>query len=272
MKVHVLVEDKVRRRGFIAEHGLSLFIEDNQFSILFDVGATDIFIHNAKQKELNLDHLDYVIISHGHYDHGNGLDFLIPALKTKILIQEVGLDSKYAKEQENYREIGLSNKSELIKRLDSNIIKLNGDYQINEKVRILNSLSSKNDFERVAPEFYVSKNRHIVKDLFTDEQILVINSNKGLIVFSGCSHLGIVNWLDRVQQNYPNVPIYALFAGMHLEKASEMQLNKTIEKLSQANISHIYPIHCTGFMATAKIKEHFLDKCSILYTGDTVEI
>lgn len=272
MKVHILVEDKVRRRGFIAEHGLSLFIEDDHLSILFDVGATDVFLQNAKEKGLNLDSLDYVIISHGHYDHCNGLDFLMPATKTKILIQETGLNSKYAKEQENYREIGLSNKSELIKRLRSNIMKLNGDYQINEKVMILNTLSSKNDFEMIAPEFFVSKDQHIVKDLFTDEQILVINSAKGLIVFSGCSHLGIVNWLNRVRKNYPNIPIYALFAGMHLEKASEMQLNKTIEKLSQANISHIYPIHCAGFMATAKIKEHFLDKCSILYTGDTLEI
>lgn len=272
MKVHVIVEDKVRKRGYLAEHGLSLLIETNHLKVLFDIGATDVFYKNAQQKNLPLDSLDYAVISHGHYDHCHGLTFFMPSSKTKIFIQDAALKPKYAHENNDFREIGLSNQEELVKRLDSNLVRLKGDYRINDHMMIINTIPDKNNFEMIAPGFFTKEGYEITKDLFYDEQILVINCDKGLIVFSGCSHLGIINWLDRVHEYYPQIPIYALFAGMHLEKVSQKQLDYTIAKLEQANISHIFPLHCTGFMATARIKEHFLDKCSLLYTGDTIEI
>lgn len=72
MKVHVLVDNHAQRK-FDAEWGLSLFVETRSGTILFDYGNTDLFLKNASKKGLDVLDADYFVLSHGHWDHGNGL-------------------------------------------------------------------------------------------------------------------------------------------------------------------------------------------------------
>ena len=74
MKLTVL-NDNLAGRKYYAEQGLSFLIED-EIKILFDVGHTDIFIRNAKLLDVSLDDIDYVVLSHGHWDHGDGLKYI----------------------------------------------------------------------------------------------------------------------------------------------------------------------------------------------------
>ena len=62
------------RRGLLAEHGLSLYIEENGKKYLFDTGQSGVFLKNAKELGVNLENLDGIILSHGHYDHCGGLE------------------------------------------------------------------------------------------------------------------------------------------------------------------------------------------------------
>lgn len=80
MKITVLTDDKVHKRGFLAEHGLSLFIEYKDYNILFDTGQSDVYIRNAKALRLDLNKTDCIVLSHGHYDHCGGIEYL-PNLK-----------------------------------------------------------------------------------------------------------------------------------------------------------------------------------------------
>ena len=70
MNIIPLVEDATGAPLLESEHGLSLYIEANGQKILFDLGASDLFLKNAEKLEINLCEVDTVIISHGHYDHG----------------------------------------------------------------------------------------------------------------------------------------------------------------------------------------------------------
>ena len=110
MKITVLTDDKVKKRGFLAEHGLSLFIEYEDCNILFDTGQSDVYIRNAKALQLDLNKTDYIVLSHGHYDHCGGISCL-PELKKnpKIYVQETALKNKYAisPDGKSYREIGI---------------------------------------------------------------------------------------------------------------------------------------------------------------------
>lgn len=58
MKITVLTDDKAKKRGFLAEHGLSLFIEYKDCNILFDTGQSDVYIRNAKALQLDLNKTD----------------------------------------------------------------------------------------------------------------------------------------------------------------------------------------------------------------------
>ena len=93
MKISVLVENSVCKpyaNNVKPEHGLSLFIEFDDKKILFDTGQSDLFIQNAVKMGIDLSQVDYLIISHGHFDHGGGLKFFLEInKKAQIFFHEI---------------------------------------------------------------------------------------------------------------------------------------------------------------------------------------
>jgi len=84
MNLTVLSEVKAMD-GFESEHGLSFLIEVDQLRVLFDTGASDLFKHNAARLGIDLGKVDRIVLSHGHWDHGNGLEYIegkvLPGIK-----------------------------------------------------------------------------------------------------------------------------------------------------------------------------------------------
>ena len=77
MRISVLCEDSPLCSRFEAEHGLSFLIQTEKNKILFDAGQSDLFLRNAEKLGEKLQDVDIVILSHGHYDHGNGLEYFM---------------------------------------------------------------------------------------------------------------------------------------------------------------------------------------------------
>lgn len=79
-----------------AEHGLSFFIEKDDHKFLFDTGQSGRIIENAAQLRIDLTSIEYVVLSHGHYDHTGGLQALTTITKDFNLILGQGFfDQKY---------------------------------------------------------------------------------------------------------------------------------------------------------------------------------
>ena len=77
MKAICLIADDRALSNLEIEHGLAFYIETPEFNLLLDTGQSDLFIENAIALDIDLTKIDFVIISHGHYDHTGGLlDFL----------------------------------------------------------------------------------------------------------------------------------------------------------------------------------------------------
>ena len=74
MRVVCLIENTEGTAGCGIEHGLCLYVETEQHKLLLDTGASDLFIKNAEIKGVDLTEVDTVVISHGHSDHGGGLE------------------------------------------------------------------------------------------------------------------------------------------------------------------------------------------------------
>ena len=96
MKIISLVENTTVNYDIEAEHGLSLYIESKNYKILFDMGQTDLFLKNAKKLGVDLSQVDIAILSHGHYDHGGGLEeFLKINKKAYVYVSQYAFDTYY---------------------------------------------------------------------------------------------------------------------------------------------------------------------------------
>jgi len=106
--------------------------------------------------------------------------------------------------------------------------------------------------------------------LLMDERMLVAQvRGLGLIVFSACSHAGIVNVCTHVRSLFPDIPIYAVMGGLHLAGVMERIIPDTVEGLKPFNINHIITGHCTGWRALHALANAFGDAVSQSAVGTT---
>ena len=101
--------DSVEDCGCEPEHGVSLYIETgNGLKVLFDTGQSDLFARNAARLGIDLWEVDLAVISHGHYDHGGGLnEFLRINTKAPVYIRESALGEHYSIRPSGVADIGL---------------------------------------------------------------------------------------------------------------------------------------------------------------------
>ena len=84
--------------------------------------------------------------------------------------------------------------------------------------------------------------------------------DKGLVVFSACSHAGIINVLKHAQTLFPDIPLYAVMGGFHLSGHEvEGIIPQTIKDMEQFNLKMIIPAHCTGWRAVNALGNTFGD-------------
>ena len=81
-----------------------------------------------------------------------------------------------------------------------------------------------------------------------------------MIVFSACSHAGIINVLRHAQTVFPNIPLFAVMGGFHLSgKSVEKIIPQTVNDLKQFELQQIIPAHCTGWRAVNALGNAFGD-------------
>lgn len=270
MKVSILTENRTGKGKFLAEHGLSVFIEHNGMNILFDTGQTDVYLHNAGIMGVDLSETDCVVLSHGHYDHCGGyVHFPVKKKRPFTYVREKAFGRKYTKDKNGYREIGIPWEYDDYK---NSIILTEEKTQIVEDVYLCSDIPFTVPFEEPFSGLLVQNGEEKVIDRMHDEQMLVFDTDKGLVIFIGCSHPGIANCLSYVKKLFPDKKINTVFAGMHLEVVSDERFEKTIEFLKNLDIERIIPVHCTGVIKSCEMKRIFGEKCSIYGAGDSFKL
>ncbi|MBR2045913.1 MAG: MBL fold metallo-hydrolase [Agathobacter sp.] len=256
MKIIALVENTSTDNNLSCEHGLSLYIETQNHKILFDMGQTDLFAQNAKKLDIDLSDVDIAVLSHGHYDHGGGLEKFLEINKKAPVYMSKYTFKPYYNGTEKY--IGLN------KELESNdrIIFTDDVVEIAEGL----TLYSCNEKERYYDLGSFGLNKKVddafLPDDFLHEQYLCIEENGKKVLISGCSHKGILNivkWFE------PDV----LIGGFHFSKLpldeTLMEYAKILDEFDTA----YFTCHCTGVEQYQFMKNQ-MRKLSYLATGDII--
>lgn len=235
MKITALVENNTKRDDLLVEHGVSFLIEAGNKKILFDVGSTDKFLKNAEGLSISLDDIDCVALSHGHYDHVGGLEYL--QNKTVYVHPDIFIP-KYDLENGECEFAGFPRAREYYQ---------NDFIEIKETLALYPNIKLHVDFKK--PEissFRLKVKNDYVPDLFTDELALSVNTPQGLVIVTGCAHSGIINIIEKVLADSDNKNIYALLGGFHLASLSQEATEEIAKKIENYNIKKIGISHCTG--------------------------
>lgn len=247
MKITVLTENYAGS-GFFAEHGLSYLIEHEGERILFDTGHTDIFIKNAKILGIDIQkEIDMVVLSHGHWDHGNGLQYI----DNKTLITHPDVFIKRFRKNDN-SNIGLKLSKSKIEEKFKLILKQE-PYYISDNIVFLGQIPRLNDFEAKTTSF---SDELGAPDFVMDDSAVAVIQDNELIVITGCSHSGVCNIIEYARKVTGINKVGTVIGGFHL-KHKNLQTKHTINFLKKNNIKKIYPSHCTALPALAAFYEGF---------------
>lgn len=260
MKCVTLVEDTTCC-ALEAEHGLSIYIETDRHKMLFDVGTTDMFIRNAKKLGIDISQVDTVVISHGHNDHGGGLDALLAINKKAIVyLQITAFLDHYTKKKTGPEYIGLDQAL----RNHPQIRLLDGDHVIDEQLQI---------FSHVLGDVY-DTNRNLLKedferDDFVHEQHLIVSEKGKQVLLMGCGHKGVLNIIRQCPVD-PDIVIggFHLFSPRTGETLPEDVIMELIRGLPEAEY---YTGHCTGDKAM-EILSRELPSIHPLMTGTIINV
>jgi len=206
-----IIYDNNAEQKLKQDFGFSCFA--NNKKILFDTGAdSKILLHNMKQLNINPKNIKTIILSHNHFDHTGGLlGFLEKNSNVKVYVLK-SFPSSFKKE---------------IKTRGAELIEVSGPIKITKGFYSTGELGT------------------LIK-----EQSLVIDSDQGLVVITGCAHPGIVHIVKKVKEQFKK-NIYLVLGGFHhpsIEVAMEFK---------KLGVKKVAPSHCTGEKAIKAFEKEY---------------
>lgn len=276
MQLTFLVENNsLVGKPFLSESALSMLIEDDDTRILFDLGYSNAFLTNATKMGKDLRQLDWIVLSHGHFDHTWGLDLLIrhyfesisvkiPASRPTLLAHPQAFISK-ADRGEN--EIGMMLTEDKLSR-HFEVQKANEPVWLTEKLVTLGEIKCSLDFE---PPTSLGKRLEPtgeVDDFIPDDTAMAYVSDKGLVVIAGCAHAGICNTIEQAKRVTGIDEVHTVLGGFHLQKAKPERLDPTTDYLAMLNLEGLYACHCTDLAAKIALAR----KCPIKEVGSGLSL
>lgn len=258
-RILVLSDNRTDRADLLAEHGWSCWIEYGDRRILFDTGQGNVLLHNVFRLGIDLSETTDIVLSHGHYDHVNGLAVVLRG-KTPVRLwtHPAALEPKYrATTDGRSRSIGISALAlRAVKSSRMRLQEVESPVSIAEGLYVTGVIQRTTDFETMSQDFYLDE-ACTTPDPLLDDQALFFRSANGIVVILGCAHSGVVNTLRHIESFMPGERIRTVIGGMHLRSASQDIIRSTIEELRMRDIDMLTPSHCTGADASFLFRQAF---------------
>ena len=261
MKITVLNDNRCSNQQLECEHGLSLLIDDNGKKILFDTGQTDIYLKNANKLGVDLDAVESIVLSHGDYDHGNGLKYFTK--KVNLICHPDFVKNRISKRAGKFDGLNQT-KEDLSAKF--NLILTDEPYEVTDNIIFLGQIDRITDFEKGNNLPMIDGNGDTYKHL--DDSGIVIKTSQGIIVISGCAHSGICNTVEYAKKVSQYDKVLAVMGGFHLKNV-DSQTQATVRYMRDNHIKHVLVAHCVSDAVCDWFKKELPDLTIVVETGAT---
>ena len=258
-------------------HGLSLLITavrgDVRHTVLFDSGPEEYaFERNAGRLGLDLGAVESIVLSHGHWDHAGGMLKALDLVRQPDQARPIpyyahpGMFRSRARRLPNGELRPMKDVPAIaaLTARGANVICTREPQVLLDGMFLLSGeIPRVTEFERGLPgHFQMAEDGSWRPDpLLMDERFVMTHvKGKGLVVFTACSHAGVVNVLKRARECGSDAPVHAVMGGFHLAGANEKIIPETVQALSEIKPSTIAAGHCTGWRALVALANAFGDK------------
>jgi 7,8-dihydropterin-6-yl-methyl-4-(beta-D-ribofuranosyl)aminobenzene 5'-phosphate synthase len=260
-----------------AAHGLSCLITAHQGArkrtILFDTGPEDrTFEQNVSRLDADLAPVETIVLSHGHWDHAGAVLRALDIIRDR----NGGREIPYYAHPDMFRTRALKVPSgamvpmqdvpsveELASHGASVVSTTEPQVILDDLVYVSGEIPRVTPFEQGFPEQHrrTDDGQGWEPDPLTrDERFVAITvAGKGIVVFTACSHAGIINVLKHARETFPDLPLHGVVGGLHLAGTNEKIIPQTIEAMREFDLSVIAAGHCTGWRAMAALTQAFGD-------------
>jgi 7,8-dihydropterin-6-yl-methyl-4-(beta-D-ribofuranosyl)aminobenzene 5'-phosphate synthase len=263
----------------LAEHGLSCLLKvcvgSEEHVVLLDTGVSSTCLfHNSDVLKINLDTVESMVLSHGHFDHFGALvEFLSQAQKGIHLTIHPDAFLERRLNVPGGRVVGLPTLDEaVLSENDVELHKAKGASTLaSDLILVTGEVQRVTNFERGFPWAEAKIDDEWVVDPFLDDQGVGIKvKGRGLVIIGGCSHAGIINTVKHVQKVAQTSKVHAVLGGFHLAgPAFEPIIGKTIEEMRKINPDFVVPTHCTGWKAINQFSDAMPNQFLLNTVGTT---
>ena len=237
MTITVLYDNSSCAPSFRSGWGFSCLVDGR---ILFDTGeAPDSLFHNMGQLNVNIENIEAVVFSHDHWDHTGGLWELLKKRKGLKVYACPGFSDDFKRQ---------------VIALEGTLIESNGFQEIDARISVTGEI----------PGQY--------KGTYLPEQALIVKTESGIAVITGCSHPGIVTMIEKSKDVFPDMPIALALGGFHLKVENSETIDSIASALMKMGVLKVGPTHCTGKNAQIIFQERFGDRYIPICAGKQLEV
>ncbi len=245
----------------LGEWGFAALVEADGHRLLFDTGAhADVVLKNARSLGVDLTTVPDVLLSHSHSDHTGGLLTLRKSVREKT---PAALSRAHVGEGIFYPR-----RSGVTRQPDLSMVALKGEYEATggmfvtytQPVQLYPGVWLTGPVPRKYPERNWSGSARMTtptgdaEDNLPEDLALVLDTEQGLVVLTGCGHAGVVNIVEHARSVVRPARVHALIGGVHLFNAKEQTLSWTAEKLRGFGVDHLIGAHCTGIESVFRLR------------------
>ncbi len=275
-RITVLCENTVGSLIGTGEHGFSAFVETEAGNYLFDTGNGSSIVRNALLLRKDLVSIKKVFLSHGHQDHAGGLPEVLRLrgevevlAHPDIFVERIAVLKKDGHEERRFA--GIPYNRGYLEFSGAQFILKKEFYEAEKGLFLTGEVPRKTPFEKPDPRLFAKAGGDWVSDKFRDDQSLVLDTPKGLVIIFGCAHSGMINTINHVMEKTGKGEIYGLVGGTHLGFLRPEQLEESIDALKALALEYIGVSHCTGLRASARLAQEFGDRFFYGHVGATFE-